>query len=332
MANWFHYRLKILPAFLAVVCILSFTQSKKWGFFGHQEINRLAVFTLPEPLFEFFSTHHDFIMDHAVDPDKRRYAVEGEAPRHYIDIDHYGDHPFDSVPKNWYQAVEKYSEDTLLAYGVVPWQVLRSLKSLQAAFENHDLARILKYAAEIGHYIGDAHVPLHTTENYNGQFTNQHGIHGLWETRLVELYANGFDFMVGKADYIESPSSFIWSAVEHSHLALDSVFLFEKLATEFVGTDKKYQATQRGRTVGQNYSEQFSAYYHDLLSGMVERRMRAAIYAVGSFWFTAWVNAGQPSLPKPQKLVFKKEELDQWDLWDKALKSNQIKGRACEKH
>jgi hypothetical protein len=31
---------------------------------------------------------------------------------------------------------------------------------------------------------------------------------------------------------------------------------------------------------------------------MVERRMRVAIKAVGSYWYTAWVNAGQPNMKK----------------------------------
>ena len=33
-----------------------------------------------------------------------------------------------------------------------------------------------------------------------------------------------------------------------------------------------------------------------MLSGMVERRMIAAITEVASFWYTAWVDAGQPQL------------------------------------
>lgn len=36
--------------------------------------------------------------------------------------------------------------------------------------------------------------------------------------------------------------------------------------------------------------------FNTALNGMVERRMRQAIRAVGSIWFTAWVNAGQPPI------------------------------------
>ena len=100
--------------------------SAVWGFFGHKKINRMAVFTLPPEMIKFYKKNIEYITEHAVDPDKRRYAVEGEAPRHYIDIDHYHHDsltPFQYVPKYWDSAVSKFSEDTLQAYGIVPWHV-----------------------------------------------------------------------------------------------------------------------------------------------------------------------------------------------------------------
>ena len=125
-----------------------------WGFFAHKKINRLAVFTIPEPeLFQFYKYHIDFIGEHAVDPDKRRYAVQGEAEKHYIDIDHFikeGEDPFLVMPKKWNEAVEKYSEDTLKKYGISPWNIQWMLQKLTKAFQEKDLERILKYSAELG--------------------------------------------------------------------------------------------------------------------------------------------------------------------------------------
>ena len=71
----------------------------------------MAVFTLPPEMLGFYKKHIEYISGHAVDPDKRRYVNEDEAPRHYIDLDHYGKHPFDSIPKSWSKAVAKYSEE-----------------------------------------------------------------------------------------------------------------------------------------------------------------------------------------------------------------------------
>ncbi|MGB0432644.1 MAG: zinc dependent phospholipase C family protein, partial [Bacteroidia bacterium] len=267
-----------------------------WGFFGHKRINRVAVFTLPRGMFKFYKTYIDYLTEHAVDPDKRRYASKDEAPRHYIDIDHYGDKPFEIVPTYWDSAVTLLSEDTLQAYGIVPWHVNRVYYWLVKAFEEKDRDKILRLSAEIGHYIADAHVPLHTTENYNGQLTNQKGIHGFWESRLPELYADEYNYFVPKAKLLRNPQIRIWNAVKQSHLALDSVLSFEKQLTQQFDDGAKYEYDERGVTMVKTYSRAFSRAYHNKLDGMVERRMRKAIQCIGSFWYSAWIEAGQPKL------------------------------------
>jgi hypothetical protein len=143
----------------------------------------------------------DFIKEHAVDPHKRRYVSGTEGTHHYIDIDHYGKYPFAELPYLWND--EKIFGNTLRAYGIVPWWVDIMESRLTNAFKEKDQAKILKLSAEIGHYIADAHVPLHACTNHNGQFTNQQGIHGFWESRIPELLADKeWDFFIGKAEYI----------------------------------------------------------------------------------------------------------------------------------
>ena len=269
-----------------------------WGFYGHKRINRMAVFTLPPEMVSFYKKHIEFITDHAVDPDKRRYSVEGEAPRHYIDIDHYGEHAFDSVPKFWKAAITKYSEDTLMAYGIVPWQIEKHYYKLLNAFKDENIDRILQYSAEIGHYIGDSHVPLHTTENYNGQLTGQRGIHGFWESRIPELKAEEYDYFVGRAQYIESPIKMALQTVYDSHMAVDSVLKFEAALNNEFPKDQKYAYENRGNLLMKVYSKEYTNRYDLLINGQVERRMKQSIIMVGSIWYTAWVNAGKPNLEK----------------------------------
>lgn len=299
-----------------------------WGFYGHKSINRLAVFTLPSEIMSFYKKHLEFISAHAVDPDMRRYVVKEEAARHYIDIDHYGDAPFDVVPQKWNDAVEKYTEDTLQAYGIVPWHVERMYYRLVSAFQKKDVSYILKTSADIGHYIADAHVPLHTTENYNGQMTNQHGIHGFWESRLPELYADEYNYFVGRAKLIDKPLQFIWNAVEVSHNAVDTVLDFERALNAGFPQDQKYAFEERGRSTVKVYSRDYSAEYHHMLDQMVERRMRSAILAVGSFWYSAWVEAGKPDLESElSPEVLKQIEEDRKTL-EAAYKVKPVKSRA----
>lgn len=338
MENWFRQRIKIIGFLFCLFAILGMAShtgvstSTVWGFYGHKRINRVAIFTLPPEMFGFYKDHIEYITEHAVDPDKRRYAVKGETECHYIDIDHYAhddQDPFDVVPKLWKSAVEKFTEDTLRAYGIVPWHIQVVKLKLQRAFEAKNVDLILKYSADLGHYIADAHVPLHTTENYNGQMTGQRGIHGLWESRLVEINMDKYDYFIGKSQYIAKPLDLAWEAVKESNRALDSVFLFEKELTREFPTDKKYAFEQRGNQTIQTYSYDFSQAYHKKLNGMVERRMRQAILAVGSFWYTAWVDAGQPDLTKLQNIPPSAQLLKELAELDALYEQGHVHGRDC---
>ena len=285
-----------------------------WGFYAHQKINYHAVFLLPPEMMVLYKPNIDFLSEHAVDPDKRRYAVPEEGPRHYIDIDHYGKYPYDSLPRKWNDAVAKFGEDSLQAYGIVPWHIQTMMARLTSAFKEKDFSRIIKTSAEIGHYIGDAHVPLHANSNHNGQYTNQKGIHGFWESRVPELLAEKeFDFFIGKAEYIKTPGDFIWKRILESAKASDSVLLFEKELTKQFGDDKKYSFEERnGKTIRQ-YSSAFTIAFNKKLDGMIERRMRQSIYAIASFWYTAWVNAGQPDLKSMVNQKFTEQDLKEFE-------------------
>jgi hypothetical protein len=336
MGNWLNYKTIVVLFSLPILLGISVKENashKKWGFYGHKRINRVAVFTLPPEMFGFYKEHIEYLTEHAVDPDKRRYAVDGEAQRHYIDLDHYykpGEDPFSVMPKYWNDAVEKFTEDTLQAYGIVPWHIVVMKQKLQKAFETKNVDLILKYSADIGHYIGDAHVPLHTTENYNGQLSGQRGIHGLWESRLVEINAENYDYFVGKSTYVRNVLDFAWQAVEGSHRALDSVLRIEKeLTTEFP-SDRKYSFEQRGNITISTYSYDFSQEYHRRMNGMVERRMRTAILSVGSIWYTAWVDAGQPDLNSLLQIKPSPELLEELRAIDEMYAQGKKKGRICE--
>jgi hypothetical protein len=289
-----------------VYCLVLFfvipSQASAWGFFGHEYINRMAVFTLPPDMVVFYKFYIGYIVENSVNPDKRRSAVKEEAPRHYLDADIYNKLYNDSavfkLPRYWKDAVEKFTEDTLMLYGIAPWHIFKMKEELTHAFKKQDIPRILRLSAELGHYVGDANVPLHTTENYNGQLTGQIGIHGFWESRLPELFSEEYELWTGMAEYLPNPQLTAWEAITNAHLALDSVFRFEKELTKSFNPDKKYVYEQKNRMNMRTYSVEFSRAYHNKLSGQVERRMRAAIKMVGDFWFTCWVDGGKPELRK----------------------------------
>jgi len=270
----------------------------------------------------------DFITEHAVDPDKRRYVATSEAPRHYIDIDHYGKYPFNELPHDYKAAVAKFGEDTIMVYGIVPWHIQVMLSRLTKAFKEKNFSAIMKNSAEIGHYIADAHVPLHACSNHNGQLTDQAGIHAFWESRIPELLADKqFDFFIGKAEYIKDPAKFIWDRVLESGREADSVLTIEKeLSKEFPG-DKKYSFEERNNLLVKQYSSAYTIAYNKKLNNMVERRMRQAIFAVASFWYTAWINAGQPDLSSLAHQTFSENDLKDFEILNQQWQNGTIKGR-----
>jgi hypothetical protein len=307
-----------------------------WGFYAHKKINYFAVFLLPPEMMVLYKPNIDFITEHAIDPDKRRYAVPEEGSRHYIDIDRYGSYPYDSLPRKWNDAVSRYSEDTLKKYGIVPWWLQTMLARLTDAFKQKDQVKILKYSAEIGHYIADSHVPLHANSNHNGQYTDQKGIHGFWESRVPELLAekdpvtSGWDFFIGKAQYIRNPADFIWKRVLESAAASDTVLRYEKELSRTFPSDRKFAFEERNGIIIRQYSTEYTTKYNEMLKGMVERRMRQSIFAVASFWYTAWVNAGQPDLKSLTHKEFTQEDLKEFETLDHAWKNSVITGREHE--
>ena len=299
-----------LSILLLALLLLLPQRPQAWGFFGHRLLNRLAVFTLPPEMMGFYKTNIEYLTTNATRPDSRRAVVPGEAARHFLDVDVYGDSALARLPRSYADAVAKFGEDSLMRHGIVPWQVVRMKGQLTEAFKQRDADRILSLSADMGHYIADACVPLHTTHNYNGQLTGQRGIHGLWESRLPEILAANYDFFTGPAPYLERPSETIWATVARSNTAVDSVLRFERELTAKMPDDKKYGFEERGNAGAVRvYSREFSREYHQRLTGQVERQMRLAQRLIGAFWYTCWVDAGQPDLDTLPKQPSEKEQL-----------------------
>ena len=299
-----------------------------WGFYGHRLINYQAVFLLPPEMIVFYKPNIEFISEHSVDPDKRRYAIPDEGPRHYIDIDRYTGI---EIPASWTKAVSQFSEDTLKAHGIVPWWIQVMLGRLTKAFREKNVTDILRLSSELGHYIGDAHVPLHTSSNHNGQYTGQQGIHGFWESRIPEIFAETeWDLFTGRAIYIRNPLQFTWRRIYESSAASDSVLTFEKELNSRFTVDTKYAFESRNGVILKQYSTAYSTAYNRMLNGMVERRLRQSVFAVASFWYTAWVNAGQPDLKNLNDRKLTAEQELEFKNLEMKWKSEKIKGRSCD--
>jgi hypothetical protein len=326
---WKFFFKKFIPSlliFFAIAIAIS-PSTFSWGACGHKKITRMAIFTLPPQMIGFYKKHIEYITEHSNDPDKRKFVDENEAVRHYIDIDHYGDKPFDSMPKRWKDAVAKYTEDTLNKYGINPWWTEKMFYRLVEAFRKMDVDKILYVSANIAHYIEDPCVPFHNTKYYDGKVPEQKGIHSFFESRIPELFGDDYTYFVGHAEYIEKPLDKIWENIKSGNQAIDTLFMaWDKLSKQYTD-DKMYTYESNGKATVKVISKEFAQQFSLLINNMVERRMRIAVKTVGSFWFTAWVDAGQPDLSKIENKdvsdSLKKAQREQEKMW----KTGKVKGK-----
>ncbi|GAA4331172.1 hypothetical protein GCM10023149_36840 [Mucilaginibacter gynuensis] len=292
----FKYR-NLIVSFTGLLVLLL---CSSWGFFVHYRVNRLAVFTLPKAMSGFYQSNIELITEHAISADKRRYVDSTEIPHHFFNADAYSKakDPFKTIPKKWKEAAAKYTIDTLNKNGTLPWTIQYQYYKLVRAFKAHDTTTILITSSNLGHYVADAHVPLHIVLNHDGQLTNQTGIHALWESRLPELLSYKFNYYAGKAHYIDNPLTEAFRICQSSFRRADTVLSAERLLNRTFPQDKKYAMVKRGKRTIKDYSPAYCIAYNKALKGMVERRIRASIVDIGSYWYSAWVDAGQPDLNK----------------------------------
>ena len=194
-----------------------------WGTFGHEHIDRAAVFALPEPLQLFFYNHIDFITQESTVPDLRKYTLNDKAenPRHFIDLENFGS--LDSLPKTMEEAKKRYDDKFLSSNGILPWYVQDLMDKLTKAFKEKKKTEILFISADLGHYLADAHMPLHTSANYDGQQTNQKGIHAIWESRLPEMFGNTYNYNTKDAKFIDDIQKETWRIIFNSHQLIDTL-------------------------------------------------------------------------------------------------------------
>src|SRR5688572_5486977 len=274
--------------------LLAPSTAHAWGFEAHKFIVSRAIDILPAPLKPFFEANRAFIVERSIDPDLWRNAgFTEEPPNHFLDFDAYGRYPFKDLQRNYDDALKKYGIDKLRQTGLVPWRTHeiagRLIRGFEALHKNGQYARsdIRFFSAIIGHYVADAHVPLHAVLNYNGQLTGQTGLHNRWEDELFIRYQKQLAIKPGPLRPIANERDFIFETL------LDS----SQLADDVLAADKK--------AIGNRdvYDDEYFATLLAETRPILEKRLNDAITAVASMITSAWEQAGKPTLtatPRPR--------------------------------
>jgi hypothetical protein len=309
-----------------VVGVAGMVLFSSWGFLVHRTVHQLAVYQLPKSIQTFFYQHMDYVVKNAPRPDERRNTDTTEATKHFIDAEMYGD---DSalwkMPTSWDAAVARYTKDTLEKYGYVPYWVMEMKTKLTRAFREQNKDSILFYAADLGHYIGDAHVPLHTTVNYDGQLTGQKGLHSLWESIVPEIELSNYQLYNGhKAKYLKDPETAIWNAVRVSYILLNDVFKQEQEVSRQFADSAKYRVQVRNGRESKSYTSGFAKAYNQQLGKTINQQLLSSANLIADFWYTCWVDGGRPNLNHLLQESLSKEQKSNLKKDLKAYKKNQL--------
>lgn len=280
-------RMRKYSAIAVVVAVVMATPSPAhaWGFEAHKFIMSRAIGLLPAQIRPFFEANRAFIVERSIDPDLWRTAGwEEEDERHFVDMDAYGPYPFKDLPHDFDTAVQKHGREFVLKNGTLPWRTEEIFKKLVEAFQQKSgYARdnIKFFSAVIGHYVGDAHVPFHASLNYDGQLTQQWGIHARFESELFERYRSKLRVVPAPIVRVDNPREFMFASLTSGFPYVQQVLDADRAAVA-------------GREI---YDDAYFAMMFGKLQPVLEKRLAESITDAASMITAAWIEAGSPPLP-----------------------------------
>lgn len=266
---------------LALCCGIVSAPAFAWGNNAQRLMVNHAVDTLPYELRPFFEANRNYLIQHVNDPlnqlDKRPY----ERQNHFIELDKYGKFPFEALPRNYKAALSKYGKSKIQSAGVLPWQVGVYSAKLTDDLKNGRWDDAKLDAAFLANYVAEAHDPFNTTENYDGRLTGQTGVNERFNTMLVDRYGSFFPLNPHDASFISDSTDFAFEMCLNAHSLVESLLLADRSA-------------KRGLS---SYTDEYYDRFYNLAAGSLIKQLSDASTDIGSYWLTAWTNAGKPQLP-----------------------------------
>lgn len=248
-----------------------------WGWIGHGIINYRTILSA-YPEMEFFETWADSLQAHASDADQRKSWDPDEGPKHYIDIDNYPEFIANgAISQDFDSLVAIHGLSFVMDQGILPWAILKTADSIQAAFENNDMQKAMLLSADLGHYIADGHMPLHITRNYNGQYTNQTGVHSRYESTLIGNFQSQIIYDGDSLQYIENLPDFVFNMLYENYQYVDSVLYADSVANAFAGNHNSSTYYNKFWEIAKNFT-----------IGLFQK----ASYRIACVIYTEWIEAG----------------------------------------
>ncbi len=275
--------LRRLPScLLAIVLTLAAAPCAfAWGPNAERLVTNKAVDTLPPEIGSFFDSNRRFFVQHVTDSDVTATASAVDKDNSFIALDHYGSFPFSDLPRSYAAAVRKYGKRTLDKYGLLPWQIGVYSQKLTQALESQDWQGAKIAAAALAHYVAAAHDPFNTTMDRDGSLSGQPGVNLRFGGGLVDRYQLFFFVKPNEAIYIKDPTDHAFEMVLGAHAWLENILNADRLARQGLPA----------------YDDAYYDRFYAQAGAILVRQLSDAATDIGSYWMTAWINAGRPKLP-----------------------------------
>jgi hypothetical protein len=252
-----------------------------WGTNAQRLIVNHAVDTLPYEMRPFFENNRSFLIQHVNDTLNQLDKHPNERQNHFIELDKYGKFPFEALPRSYKAALSKYGKSKIASTGLLPWQIGVYSAKLTEDLKNSRWDEAKIDAAFLADYVAEAHDPFNTTENYDGRLTGQSGVSDRFNTILVDRYGSFFPLNPHDASFITDPTDYAFEMCLNAHSHVESVLLADR-------------AAKRGMT---SYTDEYYDRFYNLAAASLIKQLSDASTDIGSYWLTAWTNAGKPPLP-----------------------------------
>jgi hypothetical protein len=267
-------------AFLFLMLLFGLWPAFGWGENGQRLVTNKAVDTLPAEMQPFFSANRQFIVQHVSDPETGTQAAE-DLHNHFIQLDHYGQFPFTALPHVYTAASTKFTRRVLETYGLLPWQIGIYSKKLTDAFQAQDWAAAKLAASALAFYVAAAHDPFNTTINNTGSLSGQPGVNERFSIGLVDRYQLFFFVKPDEAEFLRDPTEYAFEMALNAHSSLEGILLADLRSHD-------------GQT---SYGDEYYDRFYAKAGAVLVRELSDASTDIGSYWMTAWINAGRPQLP-----------------------------------
>ena len=254
-----------------------------WGEKAHRKISSSCVLFFPEEL-QALQSWGPILADHSSDADFLKKTDKTEFVKHFIDLDNFDTFTTEhQIPEDFDLACSKYGIDWVKKNGTLPWSTDSTYQALIQDFKQKNWEQAVLTASNLGHYVADGFMPLHTAANYDGQFSKQKGVHSRYEETMIDRNIDMIQISGSEVKPIVSVKRTIFDYLYANNYYVDSLLIADQQAFE---------------QAGNQYNDTFYELFWQKTEAFTVKLLRNSSMTLSGMIYTAWIEAGKPEIPQ----------------------------------